>query len=400
MSKKARPEKNFKSRAGTAAVWAGETASGFERATQTPVIHSVSYGYESLDEWNAVVAGDAEGHIYGRNSSPTVAVFEEKVRHLEAAEAATSTATGMAAISNTFFALLSPGQRIVSQKDSYGGTSKLFLDFLPRFGVEVVMCDTTDFDEFEREIDKGCDLLYLETPTNPTLKVLDIARLSKAARTKDAHVVVDNTIATPINQNPLTLGADLVIHSATKFLGGHSDAMGGIVCGRSNLVKQVYQFREINGACLGPMAAYLLIRGLKTLELRTQRQNESALTLARFLQSHDGVDEVFYPGLESHPGHEIAASQMRGFGGVLSFSLQGGEQIIGAFLEKLRFAHLAAHLGGVETIAGPPKTTSHCETTAEERAELGIPENLIRYSVGIEDPEDLQEDLSAALGSI
>ncbi|MCZ6757375.1 MAG: cystathionine gamma-synthase family protein [Bacteroidetes bacterium] len=400
MPKKTRPEKNFESRAGTAAVWAGETEEGFERATQTPVVHSVAYAYENLDEWTAVLAGEAEGHIYGRNSSPTVAVFEEKVRHLEAAESATSTATGMAAISNTFFALLSPGQRMVSQKDSYGGTSKLFLDFLPRFGVEVVMCDTTDFEEFEREIEKGCDLLYLETPTNPTLKVLDIARLSKAAKTKNAPVVVDNTIATPINQNPLTLGADLVIHSATKFLGGHSDAMGGIVCGRSDLVEQVFQFREINGASLGPMAAYLLIRGLKTLELRVQRQNASALALARFLQSQEGVDEVFYPGLETHPGHETAVSQMRGFGGVLSFSLQGGEQVVGAFLEKLRFAHLAAHLGGVETVVGPPKTTSHCETTAEERALLGIPENLVRYSVGIEDLEDLQEDLSAALDSL
>jgi len=362
---------------GTKAVWAGELGPKFQRAVQTPIVQSVSFCYEDLQEWTSVVSGEKPGHVYGRNSSPTVDVFEEKIRILEDAEAATSFATGMAAISNTFFALLAPGKRIVSQKDSYGGTSRLFLDFLPEFGIEVHLCDTTDHDEIEREIRNGCDIVYLESPTNPTLKVVDIARLATAAKENGAVVVVDNTFATPVNQHPLELGADLVVHSATKFLGGHSDAMGGIVCGRDDLVQKIFHFREINGASLDPMSAYLLIRGMKTLELRVLRQNKSALTLAEFLA--------------------IAREQMSGFGGVLSFSLTGGTECVARFLDRLQIVHLAAHLGSVDTIAGPPKTTSHCETTEQERARLGIPENLIRYSVGIENVEDLQADLQHAL---
>ncbi len=395
MSHKEISDKYYHAGKGTTAVWAGEDGPKFQRSVQTPIVQSVSFCYEDLEEWMSVVSGEKPGHVYGRNSSPTVNVFEEKIRILEDAEAATSFSTGMAAISNTFFALLSPGQRIVSQKDSYGGTSKLFLDFLPRFGIEVRLC--ADYEEIEREIRIGCDMLYLESPTNPTMKIVDIARLAAAAKDNGAVVVVDNTFATPINQHPLDLGADLVVHSATKFLGGHSDAMGGVVCGQDHLVQQIFHFREINGASLDPMSAYLLIRGMKTLELRILRQNESALMLAEFLQQQNQVETVYYPGLESHPGHDIAREQMSGFGGVLSFSLTGGVENVGRFLELLRVAHLAAHLGSVDTLAGPPKTTSHCETSEDERARLGIPENLIRYSVGIENAEDLQADLQNAL---
>jgi cystathionine gamma-synthase len=193
------------------------------------------------------------------------------------------------------------------------------------------------------------------------------------------------------------LGADLVIHSATKFLGGHADALGGVVCGPKDLVKRIYHFREINGAALDPMAAYLLLRGMKTLHLRIARQNESALAIARHLEGHKAVKEVFYPGLPGHPGHAIARKQMSGFGGVLSFSLKGDMEAVKAFLPRLKFAHRAANLGAVETIAGPPATTSHVECTIEERAAMGIPEGLIRYSVGIEDASDLMEDLDQAL---
>jgi cystathionine gamma-synthase len=213
-------------------------------------------------------------------------------------------------------------------------------------------------------------------------------------------VVVDSTFATPINQRPLQLGSDLVIHSATKFLGGHADALGGIVCGPSELVKRIYHFREINGACLEPMSAYLLLRGMKTLHLRVLRQNENALQVARFLKSHPRVVKVFYPGLESHEGHEIARRQMAGFGGVLSFALHGGFDTVKTFLPRLRYANLAANLGAVETVAAPPATTSHVESTHEERAASGIPEALIRYSVGIEDAQDLIGDLQQALDSL
>lgn len=384
----------------TTSVWAGETDHFTKGAVTTPIIKSVAFAYDNLDEWHQVATGKAEGYIYSRNTNPTVQVLEEKIRILEGAEAATSFATGMGAISNTLFALLAPGKRVVSIKDTYGGASRIFLDFLPRYQVDVTLCDTTDFDALETEIAKGCDLLYLETPTNPTLKVVDIARLAAAAKQAGAITVVDNTFATPINQNPLALGADLVLHSATKFLGGHSDAMGGLLCGKKELVEKVFQFREINGASLQADPAYLIARGMKTLELRIERQNASALTIAQHLKAHPKVSDVFYPGLESHPGHDIAKAQMSGFGGILSFSLVGDYDKVKTFLPKLQFVHLAASLGSVSTLAGPPRTTSHVELTAEQRSLLGIPESLIRYSVGIENVNDLINDLDQALASL
>ena len=382
----------------TLAVWAGEEGKdGWQRSTQVPVVHSVSFGYKDLDEWYEVALGEQPGHIYGRNTNPTTHVFEEKVRLLEGAEAATSFSTGMAAISNMLFTLLSPGDRVVSVKDTYGGTNKIFLEFLPRFQIDVMLCDTTDHEALEKEIAKGCKVVYLETPTNPTLKVIDLARIIKAGHQVGAVVVVDNTFATPINTNPLQLGADLVLHSATKFLGGHADALGGVICGSQELVRRIFGYREITGATLDPMSAYLLLRGMKTLHLRIQRQNESALKIARFLKGHPFVKDVFYPGLETHLNHAIAKKQMRGFGGVLSFFLDGDFDAVRLFLPRLHYAHMAANLGAVETVAGPPRTTSHVELTPEQRAAMGIPESLIRYSVGIEDPDDLIADLSQAL---
>jgi cystathionine gamma-synthase len=382
---------------GTLSVWAGEDQEVLQEPSAVPVVHSVSFDYQDVDEWLEVAQARKRGYIYSRNTNPTVYAFEEKVRQLEGAEAATSFSTGMAAISNSLFALLSPGDRVVSIKDTYGGTSKIFMEFLPRFQIEVALCDTTDHEAIEAAVAEGCNLLYLESPTNPTLKVIDLARLAEAGHDVGATVVVDNTFATPINQNPLDLGADLVIHSATKFLGGHADALGGVACGAAGLVAQIFHFREINGASLHPMAAYLLLRGMKTLHLRIRQQNEGALQIAQHLQGHPFVERVFYPGLESHQNHNIAKRQMRGYGGVLSFMLKGGFDAVRTCLPQLRYAHLAANLGAVETIAGPPATTSHVECTAEEREALDIPEGLIRYSVGIEDTEDLMADLEQAL---
>jgi cystathionine gamma-synthase len=385
----------------TIAVWGGETDhQSYERATQVPVVHSVSFGYHDLDTWQAVALGREPGHIYSRNSNPTVRAFEEKIRDLEGAEAATSFSSGMAAISGTFFALLRPGDRVVSIRDSYGGTNKLFTEFLPAFGIEVRLCATTDFAQLEAEVARGCKLLYLETPTNPTVKIVDIARLARAAHAVDALVAVDNTFATPINQNPLELGADLVLHSATKYLGGHADALGGAACGSQSLIKTLFHFREINGAALAPMDAYHLLRGMKTLALRVERQNQSALTIARWLQRQPAVEQVNYPGLETHPHYDVARRQMRGFGGMLSFSIRGGLDAIKVVLPRLRYAHLAANLGCVETVVGPPLVTSHVERTAEERAAAGIPEGLIRYSTGIEDLSDLIADLEYALAAL
>jgi cystathionine gamma-synthase len=383
----------------TKAVWAGEEGYLAEGATQVPIVQSIPFGYDDLDEWMGVALGRRKGHIYSRNTNPTNRAFEEKVRDLEGAEDSTSFATGMAAISNTLYAFLKPGDRVVSVKDTYGGTNKIFLEFLPRAGVEVKLLDTTDPEAIEEEIVRGCALLYLETPTNPTLKLVDIRRLSEAGREAGAVVVVDGTFATPINQSPLDLGANLVLHSASKYLGGHSDALGGVLCGPQELVLRVYHYREINGASLDPFAAYLLLRGLKTLELRVTRQNENAMKVARFLERHPSVERVFYPGLESHPQHDLAKRQMRGFGGMLSFSLVGGYEAVKVFLPRLQLAHRAANLGAVETTVGPPATTSHVESSALEREAMGIPESLVRYSTGIEYTDDLISDLDYALSA-
>jgi cystathionine gamma-synthase len=385
---------------GTTAVWGGEAEAQANGAVTTPIVNSVAFAYHDLEEWHQVSLGKSEGYIYSRNTNPTVHALEQKIMLLEGAEAATSFATGMAAISNTLFTFLTTGKRVVSLKDTYGGTSKLFLDFLPKYNVEATLCNTTDHEELEREIAKGCDLVYLETPTNPTLKVVDIKRLATAAKKVGAIVVVDNTFATPINQNPLQLGADLVLHSATKFLCGHSDAMGGLLAGKKELVQQVYQFREINGASLQADPAYMIARGMKTLDLRIERQNASALVIAKYLKGHSKVKEVFYPGLETHPGHEIAKTQMSGFGGMMSFALDGSYENVRKLLTGLKLVHLAASLGSVSTLAGPPRTTSHVELTEAQRAQLGIPESLIRYSVGIENVDDLLADLDAALKTI
>ncbi len=385
---------------GTKAIWSGELDCFQDHASQMPVVLSVAYGYEDLDEWYDVALGKKKGHIYSRNTNPTTELFEEKMRIIENAEASTSFSTGMAAISNTLFALLKPEDRVVSIKDSYGGTSKIFLDFLPKNKVNVVLCETGNHEEMEAEIAKGCKLVYLETPTNPTLKIIDIQRIVKAAKKVGAIVVVDNTFSTPINQKPLDLGADISLHSATKFLGGHSDATAGIVCGSKELVQKIFHYREITGATIHPLTSYLLVRSLKTLELRIQRHNENALELAKYLDNHEKIEQVFYPGLESHPGHAIAKKQMKGFGGVLSFTLKGDYNTVKKFLPKLNFAHMAASLGAVGTLAGPPKTTSHVELTEEQRAQLGIPESLIRYSVGIENINDLIADFEQALSQI
>ncbi len=382
----------------TKSIWGGEQEHElYERSTQVPVVHSVSFGYKDIETWHKVALEESQGFIYSRNANPTVRAFEDKVKELEGAQAATSFSSGMAAISNTLATFLKPGERIVSIKDSYGGTNVIFNEFLPPLNIEVSLCETGDYEQIETEIAKGCKILYLETPTNPTIKITDIERLSITAKKVGALVVVDNTFATPINQTPLELGADIVLHSASKYLGGHADALGGVICGNKDLVKKVHHYREINGASLAPMDAYSLLRGMKTLKLRVQRQNESAMMIAKYLQNHPAVEQVNYPGLESHPDHNIAKKQMiGGYGGMLSFSVKGGLEAIKKFLPKLEYAHMAANLGCVETVVGPPFTTSHVECSVEERMAAGIPEGLVRYSTGIEDVEDLIADLDQA----
>lgn len=390
-----------KAKMGTKSVWGGEKDYLVHGASQVPIVPSVAYTYDDMDEWYEVATGKKKGHIYGRNTNPTVQAFEDKVKVLEGARAATSFSTGMAAISNTLDTFLRPGDRIVTIKDTYGGTNKIFTEFLPPKAIEVEFCETGNHEEIEREVEKGCKILYLETPTNPTVKITDIERMSRAGKAAGALVVVDNTFATPVNQNPLKLGADLVIHSATKFLGGHADALGGIVLGDDEeLVEKIFHYREINGATMDPFAAYLLLRGMKTLDLRVKRQAENAMKLAQYLQRKELVDEVFYPGLPTHPNHDIAKKQMSGFGGMLSFSVKGGVDTVRDLLPQLQYSHRAANLGAVETTVGPARTTSHIECTPEERAAMGIPEGLIRVSCGIEDAEDIINDFDQAFSYV
>ena len=369
-------------------------------AVVPPIVESSAFAYPDFDTWRAVALKRAEGDIYSRNSNPTTTHLERKVAALEGAEAATSFATGMAAISTTLFALLSPGQRAVTVRDAYGATYLHFTDILPRFGIECQVCPTEDHGAIEDVIAEGCDLLYLESPTNPMLKVLDLERLIRAAHGVGAVTVVDNTFATPINQLPVSLGADLVIHSATKFLSGHNHVLGGIVCGSEELVEKVYRHRELTGPSMQAHTASQLLHSIRTLGLRVQRQNENALAIARFLQDRPEVEAVHYPGLEDHPLHEVAAQQMTGYGGVLSFIIRGGMDAVRAFLPRLELAYLAANLGQVETVVGPAATTSHVECTAEEMAAAGVPPGLIRYSAGIEDVEDLRADLEQALDGV
>lgn len=371
-------------RQSTIGVWAGEEGPKDDGSSHLSIVARISFDYPSAAQWADVALGRRPGHIYSRNSNPTVNVFEEKVRCLEEAEAATSFASGMAAISNTLGALLRPGDRVVSITDTYGGTHRLFTEFLPQMDIAVELYDPNDEDSLVRAIARGCRLVYLESPTNPTLKIVDLQKLADAAHTVGALVVTDNTVATPINQNPLKLGSDLVVHSASKFLGGHGDALGGAIAGSTELVTRVFRYREINGAALDPFAAFLLARGIRTLELRVARQNENALAVARFLESHRAVDRVFYPGLESHPNHDTAAKQMRGFGGMLSFTIRdAASRGVTAFLDRLRLARKAASLGHVETMAGTPATTSHVECTAAQRAAMGISTRSCAIPLGL-----------------
>ena len=363
-----------------------------------PIYQNAAFSYRSVDQWEAVALEKQPGHIYSRNTNPTSEQFEKKMAALEKTECATSFATGMAAVNTTLFALLRPGQRVITVRDAYGATYLHFTKILPEFNIECRICNTDDLEEIKGEIKNGCDLLYLESPTNPLLKILDLELLTKSARKQNAVVVVDNTFATPINQNPADFDVDVIIHSATKYLGGHGDVLGGVACGKKEIIDNIFKYRELTGPALDANSAYLLLRSLKTLGLRVQQQNANALTLARFLQSHKEVSRVFYPGLERHPGHEIAKKQMKGFGGVLSFELQGGFEAVKRFLPALRYAYMSANLGQVETIVGPPATTSHVECSEEERKTAGIPEGLIRFAIGIEDIEDIKLDVSQALG--
>ncbi|MBT0570506.1 aminotransferase class I/II-fold pyridoxal phosphate-dependent enzyme [Curvibacter sp. CHRR-16] len=386
---------------GTMAVRAGESALRAHDALAVPVEFAVAHGYPDVPSWESVARGERDCPLYARNTAhPTALALEAKLAALEGAADAVSFASGMGAIASTLLALLKPGAHVVAGHDTYGGTHYLFQHTLPHWGVRVTLCDTTDEEAFARALAQGADVLYLETPTNPMLKVQDIAALARLGHAAGAKVLIDSTFATPMNQNPLALGADVVLHSATKFLGGHADAMGGVVCGDAPTMQRVRQYREIHGACLDPMSAFLILRGMKTLHLRMRQHNDNALALAQWLEQHPAVQRVHYPGLASHAQHAVAKAQMRGFGGVLSFELRGGTAAVQALLPRCALLLRAATLGSVDTLLGIPSTTSHVECTEQERVALGIPAGLVRCSVGIEDVQDIIADLAQALAGL
>jgi cystathionine beta-lyase/cystathionine gamma-synthase len=338
--------------------------------------------------------------FYTRYGNPTHTVAEKAIAELEGVDAALLFASGMCAVTTTLFALLKSGDHIVAQRDIYGGVNKFLTQWLPKLGIETTLVDTTDYDQHQRAIRENTKLLYLESPTNPTLRVVDLKKVSAIAKQHKLISMIDSTFATPINQRPAEFGIDLVMHSGTKYFGGHSDLICGIVAGRDELISRIHETRTTLGGSMDPHAAWLLLRGIKTLALRVQRQNDNTLRIARFLAAHPKVKRVHYPFLDTHPQRALAMQQMSGGGGVLSFELDASAAAVRTFVESLTLFTLAPSLGGVDSLVTIPVLTSHGMISAEERAKMGVTEQLVRISIGVENVDDLIADLNQALTQV
>ncbi|MEM2987902.1 MAG: aminotransferase class I/II-fold pyridoxal phosphate-dependent enzyme [Candidatus Bathyarchaeia archaeon] len=369
-------------------------------AVAIPIYETSVFAFKSTKELIDVISGKAEGYLYTRFDNPTVRAVEKKMALLEGSEDACAFASGMAAITTAIFTTVSKGDHIVASRDLYGGTLTFFQEFMPRFGVEVTLIDATDIGELEKAIKRNTRVVYTETPANPTLKIVDLQHLAAIAKKHGITTVVDSTLATPYNLTPIKFGIDVVVHSATKYLGGHNDVTAGIVCGSKEFIQNLKRNRKILGGILDPASAWLLLRGLKTLALRMERHNKNGMKVAQFLEKHPKVAKVYYPGLPSHPQHSLAKKQMRGFGGVVSFEIKGDFEKTVRFVESLKLCFLAASLGGTETLATQPATSSHYFITPEQRQKLGITDQLVRLALGIEDLKDIIADLKQALNKI
>jgi cystathionine gamma-synthase len=371
-------------------------------AVPTPIVCSATYAFASTAELRDHFEGRIEREEYGRYGNPTVRAAEKTLAALEGAEDAALFASGMAAITTSLFAILKTGDHVVVTSDCYRRTRQFVDRALSRFGVTATLIEPGDASGIEAAILPGrTKVVFTEAPTNPFLRVIDIAAVAGAAKKhRGVKVLVDATFATPVNLRPLELGADLVLHAGTKYLGGHNDVLAGGISGSTALVGAIRDFRGVLGGVLDPHAAYLLERGIKTLALRVERQNESAARVARFLEAHPAVRAVYYPGLESHPDHAVAARQMRGFGGVVTFRVRSDLDGTSRFVDACRLATMAPSLGGVETLVEQPALMSYYELTSEERAQIGIPEDLVRLSVGVEDANDIIADLDRALSGV
>lgn len=371
------------------------------KSVVAPIYQTATFRYDSVEEGARLGAETGPGYFYTRWGNPTTDLFEQKMALLEGGEAALATSSGMAAISTAVMSLLRAGDHVVAPKAVYQATFGLFDSVLPGYGVEATFLDDPDVGAYERALRPNTRLLYIETPNNPLLGVIDIAGVVALARARGARTVADNTFATPYNQTPLALGVDLVCHSATKYLGGHHDVTAGVIVGSRDLIRGCVKTMRIFGGVVDPFAAYLLVRGLMTLGLRMERHNASALALARHLGDHPKVARVHYPGLPGHPRHAVAARQMtRGFGGMLSLEVRGDVAAGARCVEALRVAKLAVSLGGVSTLITHPASTTSVNMPREVRLAAGIADGLIRVSVGVEDLADLIADVDQALARV
>jgi len=363
----------------------------------TPIYQTSTFEVTDNDEQQRVTTTD---RYYTRWGNPTNTVAEQAVAAIEGVEAARTFASGMGAITTTILALLRAGDHIVAQRDIYGGVTKFFSEWLPRMGIETTFVDTNDYEQHERAIGPNTRLLYLESPTNPSLRVVDLKKAVALARHHKLISMIDSTFATPINQRPAEYGIDLVMHSGTKYLSGHADLTCGVVAGPHELMGMIHETRTTLGNCMDPHASWMLIRGLKTLAVRVARQNENALRVAGFLEQHAKVRRVHYPFLKSHPQHAIARAQMSGGGGMVTFEVEGTGEDARRVSEAMHLFTLATSLGSVESLVSIPVLTSHAMISAEQRKQMGVTEQMVRLSVGIESADDLIEDLERALEAV
>jgi cystathionine beta-lyase/cystathionine gamma-synthase len=362
-----------------------------------PIFQTSTFEVTDNEEQIRVATTD---RYYTRWGNPTITLAEQTVAAVEGTEAALVFASGMGAITTTILGLLKAGDHIVAQRDIYGGVTKFFSQWLPKMGIETTFVDTTDYEQHARAIRPSTRMLYLESPTNPSLRVIDMKKMAAIAKQHGLISMIDSTFGTPINQHPAQYGFDVVMHSGTKYLSGHADLTCGVVCGRQELMDRLWESRTTLGNCMDPHAAWLLIRGLKTLAVRVARQNENALRVADFLEQHAKVRRVHHPFLKSHPQHAIAREQMSAGGGMVTFEVEGTGDDARRVSEAMHLFTLATSLGGVESLVSIPVLTSHAMISAEQREAMGVNEQMVRLSVGIENVEDLIADLDRALEAV
>ncbi|MDG2274130.1 MAG: O-succinylhomoserine sulfhydrylase [Halioglobus sp.] len=365
-----------------------------------PIFATSSYVFSSAADAADRFSGESSGNVYSRYTNPTVRAFEQRLATLEGAEAAVATASGMAAILSICMALLKPGDHVVCSRDVFGTTVSLFSRYLAKFGVEVTFVPLLNVDAWRSAVRSNTAMFFLETPSNPLCEIADLAALSELSRTNDCLLVVDNCFCTPALQLPLSLGADIVMHSATKYLDGQGRCMGGAVVGRKQHMDEVLTFLRTAGPTMSPFNAWVFLKGLETLSLRMEAHSRSALEIAEWLQQQPAVERVYYAGLKDHPGHALAAQQQSAYGGVLSFLVKGGREQAWQFIDATCLMSITANLGDAKTTIGHPATTTHGRLSAEQRQEAGILDGLIRVAVGLENVEDLRADLQRGFAGV